>query len=377
MNQYLFFLGLDWGCKTHQLHLQGPDGAAPFQRAFEHGPRTLRAMMEWIERQIGGRWSQLAVGLERPHGPLVELFQGRGAAVLALNPKQMDRFRDRYSVAGAKSDPMDAMILCQTLQSDFALWRAVPPMSDRTVQVRQLAHALEQMEEQLRQQTNRLWDLLWRYFPALLELCGGADELWLWELLALASTPAQAARLSVKTLRSLLARYHIRRISAEQLQAVLKQPALEFSTGYEAAQVAHVQLLLPVLHVLHEQSRQALEQLQGLLEELDRPAAQAASQAPDTAHPPAAPSDLQIIGSIKGLGVRTVATLLGEADAALQARNYSQLRAVAGAAPVTKRSGTTTFVQRRLACNRRLRTALHHAANIARQHYPLYDSPRY
>ena len=66
-----------------------------------------------------GQLERVAVGIEVPRGALVELLLERGAAVFALNPKQLDRFRDRFSVAGAKDDRLDARVLRSAVQTDL------------------------------------------------------------------------------------------------------------------------------------------------------------------------------------------------------------------------------------------------------------------
>jgi transposase len=48
----------------------------------------------------------------------------------------------------------------------------------------------------------------------------------------------------------------------------------------------------------------------------------------------------------------------------------SAIHVASGAAPVTKRSGKSRIVTRRLACNPRLRNALYHWARVAAQHDP-------
>jgi len=48
------------------------------------------------------------VAIEVPHGPVVDALIDRGFVVYAINPKQLDRLRDRFSVAGAKDDRRDA-----------------------------------------------------------------------------------------------------------------------------------------------------------------------------------------------------------------------------------------------------------------------------
>ena len=42
----------------------------------------------------------LAAGIEIPRGAIVETLQENGFAVFSIKPKQLGRFRDRYSPAG-------------------------------------------------------------------------------------------------------------------------------------------------------------------------------------------------------------------------------------------------------------------------------------
>jgi len=53
---------------------------------------------------------RVAVAIEVPRGAIVELLVERGFQVFAINPKQLDRFRDRHTVAGAKDDRRDAFV---------------------------------------------------------------------------------------------------------------------------------------------------------------------------------------------------------------------------------------------------------------------------
>jgi len=42
-------------------------------------------------------------------GPIVEALLERGYNVYSINPKQLDRFRDRFTVSGAKDDSLGSM----------------------------------------------------------------------------------------------------------------------------------------------------------------------------------------------------------------------------------------------------------------------------
>src|SRR3546814_20372096 len=76
--------------------------------------------------------------------------------------------------------------------------------------------------------------------------------------------------------------------------------------------------------------------------------------------------DVAILASSPGAGRITIATLLAEAWDALRRRDYHVLRCLCGVAPVTRQSGKSKFVVRRLAARRRLQHVAHH--------WPLADS---
>jgi len=80
--------------------------------------------------------------------------------------------------------------------------------------------------------------------------------------------------------------------------------------------------------------------------------------------------DVAILASLPGVGRIVLATLLAEAFDPLRRRDYHALRCLCGVAPVTKRSGKSKIVIRRLAAHVRLTNAVYHWARIAVQHDP-------
>jgi transposase len=80
--------------------------------------------------------------------------------------------------------------------------------------------------------------------------------------------------------------------------------------------------------------------------------------------------DIMILRSIPGIGRINLAVLLSEASGALGSRDYPALRALCGAAPVTKRSGKSHIVVMRHAAHVRLRNTVYHWARAAAQHDP-------
>lgn len=78
-------------------------------------------------------------------------------------------------------------------------------------------------------------------------------------------------------------------------------------------------------------------------------------------------SDAAILCSLPGVGPLVAATVLSKAAQAIAARDHDALRAHAGVAPVTKRSGKRLSVITRHASNDRLRNALYHWARVSMQ----------
>ena len=96
-----WFAGVDWGSEKHQVCMRDVAGTVVGERAFAHNGAGLVAMCDWLV-SVAGHPSTVAVAIEVPHGPVVDALLDRGFAVHAINPKQLDRLRDRFSVAGAK-----------------------------------------------------------------------------------------------------------------------------------------------------------------------------------------------------------------------------------------------------------------------------------
>ena len=103
-----WFVGVDWASQTHHVFVIDAKGRKLGERGFVHGGEGLAEMAAWIVKQTGTVPDAVSVAIEVPHGPVVESLMEQGFRVHSINPKQLDRFRDRFSPAGAKDDSRDA-----------------------------------------------------------------------------------------------------------------------------------------------------------------------------------------------------------------------------------------------------------------------------
>jgi transposase len=353
----LVFVGIDWASTEHQVCLTRTGD--PVQRTFAHDADGIGAMVDWLCAQAG-QPSQIAVGIETPHGPVVEALMDRGVAVFAINPKQLDRFRDRFSPAGAKDDRRDALVLASSLRTDRHCFRRVEALDPLVVELREWSRMAAELKDERIRLANRVRQQLWRYYPQALDLADDIGSDWVLTLWSKAPTPADARRLTEKQVGRILAAHRIRRITAADALAILQRPALTVAPGTVVAARAHIAATAERLHLVNRQIKDVTHRLDALVEQLAGPEPeqrQAAEQ-----------RDAAILRSLPGVGRIVLATLLAEAHQAIQARDYNALRTLTGVAPVTKRSGKSCRVEMRQACSNRLRTAVYHWARVATQH---------
>jgi transposase len=357
-----WFVGIDWAAEAHAVCLLDREGRVCDQRVVKHSAADLQAFLEALRGRADGDLARVAIGIEVPRGALVELLVECGFAVYAINPKQLDRFRDRFTAAGAKDDRRDAHVIGDSLRTDPQAFRRVQLDHPVLIQLREWSRVDEELGTEVTRLTNQLRDLVYRIAPGWLALCPAADEPWFWALLREAPTPAGAQRLSLRRLERLLRDHRIRRLDAPHLREVLQQRPVYTAPGVIDAVVAHIALLLPRVELVARQRREAERRLARLLDALDAEAQPAGDQREH--------SDVAIVRSMPGVGTRVAARMLAEASQPLVDRAYHVVRACMGVAPVTKQSGRRRSVSMRYACNRRLREAAYHWARTGAQTDP-------
>ena len=104
-----------------------------------------------------------AVNIEVPHGPVVDSQIDRRFVVHAINPKQLDRLRDRFSVAGAKDDRRDSYVMADSVRTDRRLFRRLHVADPRLVELRACSRLAEELTEELVRLGNRFHRELRRY----------------------------------------------------------------------------------------------------------------------------------------------------------------------------------------------------------------------
>jgi transposase len=357
-----WFAGIDWASQTHQACLIDAGGKIIGERAFAHGGAGLAELCHWLLATSGAEPAAIAVAIEVPHGPIVEVLLERGFQVYAINPKQLDRFRDRFTVAGAKDDRRDAHVLSDSLRTDRHCFRRLAAEDAIIIELREWSRMTQDLQQERNRLANRVREQLWRYYPQALAIGDDLAADWFLEMWAAVPTPSKAARTRESTVGRVLRAHRIRRITAAEVLRTLRQPALTVAAGTAEAAGAHIRTVAARLKLVNRQIREAHRQLDSLCARLaEDNGDKSPGQEPEQ-------RDVTILRSLPGVGRIVLATLLAEACEPLRRRDYHALRTLSGVAPVTKRSGKRCIVIMRQACHMRLRSAVYHWARVAIQH---------
>lgn len=358
-----WFVGVDWGREAHQVCVLDAAGATVGERAFAHGGGGLAELCDWVVASTVGDPAAVAVAIEVPHGPVVETLLERGFRVYAVNPKQLDRFRDRFSVAGAKDDRRDAHVLGDSLRTDRHCFRGLAVSDPVVVELREWSRMSEELQQERTRLVNRVREQLWRYYPQALDVAGGdVAAKWFLDLWTLAPTPAKAARVRESSVDRVLKTHRVCRLDGAEALERLRQKPLTVAAGTTEAAVAHIGTVVQRLKLVNRQIKQAHRRLDALCDKL------AEGGNDETPKPSDEPSDVAILTSLPGVGRIILSALLAEAWEPVRRRDYGALRMLSGVAPVTRRSGKRCVVVMRHACHLRLRNAVYHWARVAIQH---------
>jgi len=373
-----WFVGIDWASQEHVVSRCDGQGKKIGQRKFAHGGTGLGEMVVWLLKASGGEPGEIHIAIETPHGPIVEALLERGFNVYSINPKQLDRFRDRFTVAGAKDDSLDAYVLADSLRTDMQLFRRLTISEPLIVELREWSRIDENLKKDRLRLANRLWDQLWRYYPQILELADDLAAEWILDLWEAAPTPEKAARVSKTTVARILKNHRIRRFDTAHVISELRKPALSVAQGTIEVATAHIRVMVAQLRLVNRQLTDAQRQLDRLCKKLAEPIA--GEEGENVSGQQQEHRDVTILDSLPGVGRNVLVTMLAEAPDAVQRRDYHALRNLCGAAPVTRRSGKSCIVMRRRACNRRLSNAAFNWGRTAIQNDPTsrakYDAHR-
>ena len=219
-----YYVGVDWADQTHAVWVVNESGTKTAARTVPHTAEGLsewgRELDEWRAQGI-----ELWAAIERREGRVVDFLLDHGVVVFPVNPKALDRARDRFRQSGAKSDPFDARVLADFLRTDHAHLQVLQPSSAAAQELKLLT---EDCQRHIRQQTrlvNQLTATLKAYYPRALEIAALPTPLAR-EFLQTYPTPEAVAALTERQWQRWARAHRLSETRTQALWDVLQQPQL-------------------------------------------------------------------------------------------------------------------------------------------------------
>lgn len=240
--------GIDWAENHHDVALVDEAGTLVAKRRISDDVQGCRRLLELLAEVGDSADEPIPVAIETARGLLIACLRTTGRKVYSINPMAVARYRERRTVARAKSDHADAVALANILRTDADAHRPLPADSELVQAIAVLARAQQDAVWSRGQLSNQLRSHLKQYFPAALaafQVRGvGLDSREARAVLAVASDPAAAAKLSTARLASVLRKAGRQRnidAWAQRLHAIFageylhQLPAVEQAMGRQTA----------------------------------------------------------------------------------------------------------------------------------------------
>ncbi len=339
----MLLVGIDWADATHVYCVMDEAGTTLASGTIPHTPEGLDHLLAIIRGHAKDP-QEICVALETSHGPLIGTLLDQGFTVYAINPKAVDRHRERFRVAGAKSDLRDAWILATLLRTDRPLYRPLLPDAEAAQELRVLTRDRAELVRTRTMLSNQLTACLKAYFPDFLDLFGDLDRPVALALLQTFPTRDALRAASVKRLETFLRQHHYPGSAAKArgIHARLSHPAFRIAPVVIRTKARLATTLVQQSMTLGGQIEAYDAEIQRMLR----------------LHP-----DGELYRSLPGAGALLAARMVGElGDNRDRYPEAAVAQCEAGTAPITKASGTTRTVRFRRACIHPLREVMWHFA---------------
>jgi len=344
------YAGVDWASEEHAVCVLDTAGRKTSSFTVVHS----RDGFDGLANRLAplGPAGQVPVAIERPDGRLVDALLEAGHPVVPVSPNAIKAWRESEVVSGAKDDPGDAEVIAEYLRLRSHKLTVLAPFSEETRALRAVVRARDDLVEQRVAAHNQLEACLDAFWPGAKVIFADVTSEITLAFLERYPTPAPARSLGERRLAAFLTKhgYSGRRPAAELLERLRSAPE-GIADGPEAE--ARRDAVLGYVRVIRA--------LNASIKALDRSVAAHLGEHPDA----------EVFASLPRSGRINAAQMLAQWGDCREAYDDPEaVAALAGAAPVTKRSGKHTAVNFRWACDKRFRQAMTTFADNSRHASP-------
>lgn len=341
-----YYVGVDWADKFHQVWVVDGQGDKVTEKKVVETVEGLAEFGRWLD-ECRAKGIELWAAIEKPHGRIVEFLLDHGVVVYPVNPKALDRARDRFRMSPSKSDSFDAHVLAEFVRTDHGHFRALEPNSNEAQELKLLTRDQHRLGRQKTRLLNQIRVTLKEYYPRALEVFPNLETKSALDFLKQYPTPRALSGLTRRKWNRFAKREHyLGEERCKELWEQLNKPQLAVPEHVARAKAQLVAVLVVQLEALSDAVDGYNERIKSFFASM-----------------PAA----KLVKTLPGAKTGTIVAMLWAelGDAKNRWESFRHLQAEAGVVPVTKASGKSRVVHFRFSCNKMLRHAAYWLAFVS------------
>ena len=250
-----YYVGVDWADEFHQVWVSDAEGKKVVEMTIEQNLKGMSELGRWLhERKAEG--VELWASIEKPHGRIVDFLLDHGVVVYPVNPKALDRARDRFRMSQSKSDCFDAYVLAEFLRTDHVHLRALQPDSEQAQELKMLTRDHHRLGRHKTRLLNQIEVTLKEYYPRPLEVFSDLESKIALDFLEQYPTPRALSELTRRKWNRFAKReHHLGEERCKELWQKLSQPQLKIPEHVVRAKAQLLLVLVTQLKSLAEAVR--------------------------------------------------------------------------------------------------------------------------
>jgi len=327
--------GIDWATEHHDVSIVNRLGMEVKWFRIEDNLNGYQELLQ-VLKSLG---MDIPIAIECKEHLLISFLVNEGYRVYHINPKSAERYKDRYNVGGTKTDSIDAFSLANILRTDLHNHRPLAYSSKEVRTLQMLCGEYEKLEKDKNLLENQLHDGLSKYFPLALNLLSKNSCKTFYRIILQYPTYRELKEACYEELESFLKRNHyLNPRHIKRMYCCIQESDYYSSDIFDEIFASTSQTLCSLLMILTEQ----LEQMKKMMSQITKNNTLG-----------------QVFYSLPGSGDVMSAKLLAlMGDNKELYKDSAEVQAYTGIAPIVKRSGKSSRVVFRHACNKAHRETL-------------------
>jgi len=337
------YIGLDWADSEHEVTMLVVETGEVESRKLKQESEALADWVQSLRERFSGR--KVAIAIEQRKGALIYALMCYDFLILyPVNPKTLARFREAFYTSGAKSDPGDSGLLLDLIRLHRDKLRPWVPEDADTRLLQMLVEERRGLVDEVTRLTNRLKSTLKQYFPQALEWAGELDSRQALDFLTRWPMLESIRKAGAVAVEKFYRQHSMRNQDKleQRVKAIKEARALTTDRAVLAASKMKALAIVRQLRALGKSIAEMEARIQELFEQ----------------H-----RDHEVFSSFpcakKVLGPRLLAAFGGDRT---RYESALDLQSFAGIAPVTRSSGKSKTIHKRMACPKFLRQTFHEYA---------------